>query len=345
MTYNRTVMDMLYEGKDFIGAACQNYCWELFATFVFLLLISWGRKFWLQAINFLTFLEAVLYIINPERMISLFISEGKLDSVHLELVRGIGLLLLMWALSYWLLSKSTDSTIDTSFLWTQAIMVTCIMICQGYLLTHPGKKGGVKLDNKAMTTAFYSCMLMTVGTYYYAMRSNDFAGYAEVSSHANLHLRFDFVLLMVMGTLLYSMPQWVLRIQFDFGGDKIDSFHAYLARCCGAIMIAMSFMVGRAANFLRGADKQAVVLTHLMYYVIAIAAGWYCRLKDTSSLSWRLTGVLGIHDMAIILNALGALNADYTVVERIFVSRLMEIPKDVTRMYRDIRYNIRLKRY
>ena len=68
-----------------------------------------------------------MYII-VQQLLFVFQFEGKLDSVHLELVRGIGLLLLMWALSYWLLSKSTDSTIDTSFLWTQAIVSGTIKI-------------------------------------------------------------------------------------------------------------------------------------------------------------------------------------------------------------------------
>ena len=66
---------------------------------------------------------------------------------------------------------------------------------------------------QALTTAFYTLMLYTLGTYYYAMKSQDWGGYAEVQSRSNIHLRLDFAALMIMGVLMFALPQWVLRLQ------------------------------------------------------------------------------------------------------------------------------------
>ena len=44
------------------------------------------------------------------------------------------------------------------------------------------------------------------------MKSTDWGGYAEVQSHANVHLRLDFVALMVMGIFMFSLPLGVLKL-------------------------------------------------------------------------------------------------------------------------------------
>ena len=43
---------------------------------------------------------------------------------------------------------------------------------------------------------------------------------------------------------------------------KIDQLHAHLCRMSAVMLMGMSLMVGRSANFLRGADKEAIVFTH-----------------------------------------------------------------------------------
>lgn len=50
--------------------------------------------------------------------------------------------------------------------------------------------------------------------------------------------------------------------------ESVDSFHAFLGRVCSSILIGMALLVGRAANFLRGSDKQAIVLTHLVVSIL-----------------------------------------------------------------------------
>ena len=80
---------------------------------------------------------------NSDRVVSFSVlqSEGQLNSIHVDLIRGVGLLMLIWALSYWLLSKSTDSTIETSFVWIQAIVSYFIsspfQLCTGRYIQIP----------------------------------------------------------------------------------------------------------------------------------------------------------------------------------------------------------------
>lgn len=341
--YNKTVIDVVLDAKDeFVSICCERWL-ELFSTILFMVTIPWGRKIWLNVLNLAMFIKGTICIIIPARIASQFIAEGELTSTHVELLRTAGLLMVMWSLSYWLVSKSTDSTVVTSFLWAMAIILTCQLICFGYVLTHAvARKKSVTLQPKVMTAGFYGTMLFTLGTYFYAMKSNDWAGYAEMSSRANVHMRINFVILMVTGVVTFAVPQWLLSLQMKI--DSVDSFHAFLGRVCSSILIGMALLVGRAANFLRGSDKQAIVLTHLVYFLIALSTGWYARRNDIAALPWTLVLLFAVTDISSLINTMGALDFDIGVLN-VVTTRIRQAILDAKIMYMDTKNMIKLRRY
>ena len=51
-----------------------------------------------------------------------------------------------------------------------------------------------------------------MGTLFHTFTAKEWGGYGEISSHSNLHLRIDFVLLLIMGVMLYAFPPWSFKI-------------------------------------------------------------------------------------------------------------------------------------
>lgn len=70
----------------------------------------------------------------------------------------------------------------------------------------------VYISFQARITIFYTTLLFTVGTLFYTLKSNDWGGYGEQQSHANFHLRLQFVLLLLMGVICFAMPQWTVKL-------------------------------------------------------------------------------------------------------------------------------------
>ena len=68
--YNRTVIDLFFDAKNEIVSVCSDRAYELIATVVFMALIPWGRKFWLNVLNFAIFLEGIACIVAPERFMA-----------------------------------------------------------------------------------------------------------------------------------------------------------------------------------------------------------------------------------------------------------------------------------
>jgi hypothetical protein len=67
-----------------------------------------------------------------------------------------------------------------------------------------------------MTSMFFITLLFAVGSLFFTVKSNDWGGFGEQQSHANFHLRLQFVLLLVMGILFYTMPSWTVKMMVCF---------------------------------------------------------------------------------------------------------------------------------
>ena len=68
--YNKTVIDVIFDTKNEIVSVCCERAYELLATVLFMVLIPWGRKFWLNVMNFAIFLEGIVCIVVPEKFMA-----------------------------------------------------------------------------------------------------------------------------------------------------------------------------------------------------------------------------------------------------------------------------------
>ena len=62
-------------------------------------------------------------------------------------------------------------------------------------------------------------------------------------------------------------------------------------------------------------------------------------------MSWQSIGLFALHDIAIIVNALGALNYDVTTSVETVVSRLKAVPQECRMCCWNIKNRLKLKRY
>ncbi|XP_045184655.2 uncharacterized protein LOC123542737 [Mercenaria mercenaria] len=325
--YNKTIADWLTETKDDILNLSRCRLMEIGATVLFLFMITQGRKTWLNFLHFLMFMEGITYTFYPKTMNMLLVS-GDLDDTHLILTRCFGLLYVTWSFGYFLLSKSTDSTTETSILLAWSVAMLTSLMAKGYLLTHPGpKKATVKMESEEMVTVFYTTLLFTVGVVFHTLKSNDWGGFGEQQSHANFHLRLQFVFLLIMGIVSYAMPQWTVKMMGDV--DKVDSIHAFFTRVDASWLLAMAVIANRAANFLRNNDKDAVIFSQWLFFVSASVLGWIDTAGKWSELPWSRIALQAFHDAVLILNATGALNRDFSVVKRVVIPRFKVVPRDV----------------
>ncbi|XP_060604040.1 uncharacterized protein LOC132756914 [Ruditapes philippinarum] len=329
--YNKTILDRVLETKDDLLNLPRNRMLEIGASVLFLFMITQGRRTWLNILNFSLFLEAINYTLFPQNLG--FWVHGELDETHLLLTRFLGLLCITWTFGYFVLSKSTDSTTETSYLLGYTVMLVSSLMAKGYLMTHPSKKSAVKIESDDMNSIFFITLLFAVGSLFFTVKSNDWGGFGEQQSHANFHLRLQFVLLLVMGILFYTMPSWTVKMM-SMNVEKVDTVHAFLARANGTMLLGMAIVANRAANFLRPAEKDILVFSQWLFFVLFSLLGWIDTAGRWATLPWSRVAIQATHDAVIILNATGALNRDFSVVKRSVIPRFKAVPQDVRNLFK-----------
>lgn len=327
--HNRTNSDWFVETKEYIVNMPTSRMLLFGASFVFLILITRGRRTWLNFFHFTMFVEGIQYLFFPRSM-SLWFT-GELDEVHIWLIRSMGLACLHWSMTYFLLSRSTDSTTETSVLLGLLVMVFTSLLEKGHMYNHPAKKGqGVRIENEEMCSMFYITLLSVGGSLFHVLRSSDWGGYSEQSSHANFHMRVQFVLLLVPGILNYAMPQWSIKTAFAV--ETVDTVHIFLARAIGCALFAMAVLTLRTANFLRPSDKEAVFASQWIFFLISPLVALNMIYSRWSHFSWAHAAFEVIFDLVILLNVTGALNRDLTVFKRVVLPRFTAVPYEL-KMY------------
>lgn len=333
--YNNSITDWLYSAKNEIMNISTSRVILILASIVFLVLMTQGRKIWLHFFHAIMFAEGIQHTFFP-KTVGMFVT-GDLDEVHILYIRTIGLLVLTWVLTYFLLSRSSDSTTDISFLLAISVMLLTSLLAMGHLWNYTPKKSKsatVHVEPEDVSLVFYGTLLLTAGTLFHLFRSSDWGGYAEQPSHANFHLRIEFVLLLAIGVVSYTMPSWVIRLQTSRDAKEIDAVHTFLVRAVGEAFLALAILTGRSANFLRNTDKDCVVVSQWMFFVVLAVWGWYGVITRWAELPWKRVAMQGIHDAVLILNATGALNRDLTVFKRVVLARFQAVPRDIQNYFK-----------
>ncbi|KAL4216422.1 hypothetical protein ACF0H5_024147 [Mactra antiquata] len=332
--YNDSVTDWFVQARDNVYNVSRQRWMDIASSIVFLILISRGRKTWLNFLTFMTLVGGVLNAIYPSYTASWV--TGNLDSVHYELIRVLGLVTVAWCVAYFLVCKSTDETTQTSYQLSFTVVLLCHLLMFGNSLINPPKKSSVQLDHETQVSKFYGLMLWTVGTLFYTVTSKDWGGYGEQRSHANFHLRIWFVILLVGGCINYAMPGWAIRTAFSL--DKVDSFHVLLIRSYASMLLGMALMVFRSANFLRGSDRDLLLATHLLFLVSCTICSWVSLFNKWSSLTWKLTGFQLVLHIVLFMNLFGAMDRDITVFKRVMWPRVKAIPQDIKSCFKFKQY-------
>ncbi|KAH3860158.1 uncharacterized protein LOC127865601 [Dreissena polymorpha] len=334
--YNKTVLenvvDWLIETKGTVVNVASPLLYEIIASVVFLLMITRGRKTWMDCMHLFSFVEGIFYLAIPENSFGVWVT-GVMTESHASLIRYMALVVITWALTYFLLRNSTDSTVQSSFMLSFLAMLVCNLMAMGYLMTHNQTKAKVKIEEKGLFLLFYMSLLGTVGTLFHTLFMRDWGGYGEIASHANLHTRLHFVLLLLSAVLSYALPSWCLKMAFP-QVKSFDTVHVLVERGIGAIAFGMAFLVLRVPNFLRQNDKEAVLAAQWLMMVVTACYGVYQYITGWNIYTTGLIVVGVIFDLIVFANITGALDRDVSVFKRVVLPKFRAIPGDLKQFFK-----------
>ncbi|KAL3871208.1 hypothetical protein ACJMK2_039221 [Sinanodonta woodiana] len=254
-----------------------------------------------------------------------------MDETHIQLMRWIGILIITQALSCWLLSKSSDSTTETSQLWAYTVELGCVAMAQFYMYTQPAKKTGVKFDDQLFLAILLGTSLMFLVSLFYVLRSTDWSGYTEIVSRRNTHIRLDSLLLFVFGVMWFVSPILFLNCQTD--AKTVDDFHLYQCRVVGAFLFYNAILSARSVTFLRDSDKDAVIFSHLISYLMLITVFAVGQIRNWGNVSLKSAALMSVDEVFLVLNSVVAMSVDVPkYLTKTFLRRVMQVPQDLKRI-------------
>ncbi|KAK3593680.1 hypothetical protein CHS0354_013577 [Potamilus streckersoni] len=328
--------------KEYVIAA-QAFAWshklEIGATLYALLPSFWGRRFWLNSqMYILLVISGLPTLICPQTYMSyMSVTSDKMDETHIQLMRWIGILIITQALSCWLLSKSSDSTTETSQLWAYTVESGCVVMAKFYMYIYPPKKTGVKFDEQMFPSSILATTLMFLVSLFYALRSTDWGGYTEQLSRRNTHIRLDFLFLFVFGVMWFVSPSLFLNCQTD--AETTDVFHLYQCRVVGAYVFYNAILSARSVTFLRDSDKDAVIFSHLIGYVMLITVFAVGQIKNWETMSLKSAALMSVDEIFLVFNSVVAMSVDVPkYLTKTLVPRVMQVPQDLKRFVKRKRF-------
>ncbi|KAK3593679.1 hypothetical protein CHS0354_013576 [Potamilus streckersoni] len=339
-------MEFVKTNLQFLGEyiiAAQAFGWshklEIIATLYAMLPSFWGRRFWLSSQMYLTLvISAFPAIICPQTCLSYMSkTSDKIDETHIQLMRWVGILILTQVLSFWLLSRSSDSTTETSQLWAYTVELGCVAMAQFYMYTHPPKNAGVKFDDQMFTATLLGTFLMFLVSLFYALKSTDWGGYTEIVSRRNTHIRLDSLLLFVFGVMWFVFPSLFLNCQTDT--ENMDVFHLYQCRIVGAFLFYNAILSARSVTFLRDSDKDAVIFSHLIGYMMLITVFAVGQIKNWETMSLKKAALMSVDEIFLVFNSVVAMSVDVPkYLTKTLVPRVMQVPQDLKRFVKRKRF-------
>ncbi|KAL3871206.1 hypothetical protein ACJMK2_039219 [Sinanodonta woodiana] len=334
-----TSVDLTREYTIMAQAFVWNHKLEIGATLYALLPSFWGRRFWLHSqMLIMLVVSGFPTVICPQTYLS-YMSEtsGKMDETHIQLMRWIGILIITQALSCWLLSKSSDSTTETSQLWAYTVESGCVVLAKYYMYTHPPKIADVKFDDQMFPSSILATTLMFLVSLFYALRSTDWSGYTEQLSRRNTHIRLDSLLLFVLGVIWFADPTLFLNCQTD--AKTMDDFHLYQCRVVGAFLFYNAILSARSVTFLRDSDKDAVIFSHLIGYLMLITVFAVGQIKKWETKSVKSAALVSVDEVFLVFNAVFAMSIDVPkYLTKTFVPRVLQVPQDLQRIVKIKRF-------
>ncbi|KAL3878353.1 hypothetical protein ACJMK2_030715 [Sinanodonta woodiana] len=298
----------------------------------------WGRSVWLKSKMFIMLVISGLpTVICPQTFLSfIYKTSFIMDETHIYLMRWIGILVITQVLSCWLLSKSSDSTTETSQLWAITVESGCDVLVKLFMYTHQPKKS-LKFDNKMFSSLMLNAMMMFLVSLFFALRSTDWGGYAEQLSRRNMHIRLDSLLLFVFGVICFVSPSLFLNCQTD--AEATDDFHLYLCRIVGAYLLYKAILSARSVNFLRDSDKDAVIFSHLIGYLMLITVFAVGQIKNWETKSIKSAALKSVDEIFLVFNTVFAMSMDIPkYLTKILIPRVLQVPQDLQRIVKIKRF-------
>lgn len=326
---NQTVSDWFTETKDQIFSMPASRINMFGESFLLLILMFWGRHVWLNFFHFTVFVKGILYLFIPGTA-NIWIT-GELDEVQVWLVRYMGLFCLCWAMTYFVLSRSHDPTPVTSLMLGLLVMMLSTLLEEGHMYYHPPKKmQGAMFENEDISSLILANLVGAICLSFHLFRAKDWGGFSEQPSQSNVHLKIQFVVLLVLGIGNFAMPQW--SIKTTFGLDRCNTVHIFLARAVGSMFFSLAILTFRSVNFMQAADKEAMVAIQWVFVVANAMIGCLLMYSKWSQVPWSQVIMTGVVDVLIIFNITGALNRDFTVFKGEVLPRFTALMHDF-RMY------------
>lgn len=252
---------------------------------LFLLLVPFGSKFMTKGFSAVLLFEAICYVLFPEQIYKLaYLSTMVPDVLHLQEIRAVGAVLIAVSATYFLTSKSTDSTVHSSILWTYTLMLGTMLLLEVNVMMKPLPHVNMNMQQLII----HNLVLWFAAFLYYSVRQPDWGGFAEVASSRNFHLRLDFLLWFVPGVAAFVFPQKVYSFQV-VSTMNLDATHAHMARSLAVVFLTLAITSGRASNFLREDDKKSVLLSHVLATFLLLVTMALCQILTTTFTYWHLT--------------------------------------------------------
>ncbi|KAL5012423.1 hypothetical protein ScPMuIL_010974 [Solemya velum] len=244
--------------------------WQHAASVLIIVLMSvWGRSRFVQITSFWMTVKGIFLLLFPGTVLDTM-TVGKVDAIHLELMRGFGILLLVLGLYSIFFLSSPDSTVEMTLLLAHTVVygLQGLNVLNAYM--YGPKKKTPRLSDWGLESAMTGLPILSLISLYYLLSKPDWGGYAELPSQRNLHLRISFLFLFLLGVVHFAFPAAVIKSVSTT--KSVDAVHAYLARSIGMLQISHSLVVARSTNFLREGDKSSVFVGQIVGLVLAMSS-------------------------------------------------------------------------
>ncbi|XP_064615997.1 uncharacterized protein LOC135480162 [Liolophura sinensis] len=260
----------------------------LFFTISMLVASFLSRRVFLLASGFGAFIQAVYLLVRPDLALTdvaqLFEKNVTFDGVHLHIARSCAAVLLVEAVMLYRLSdRDSDPTIFTSIVWSRVVVyvLSTVNFVYSYLKgSHPKSKSGSLWTHDDLMLYLMGVALMVeiFGGLFQLIRVSSWGGYPETFTRLNLHVRLDYIFVLLSGIATFALPHWFLSLETTV--EKPGMLHLYLLRVTGILFIGSGLLMGRSPNFLRDNDKVTLLECRIVQNLLLIllqlyAQNWY----------------------------------------------------------------------
>ncbi|XP_052059202.1 uncharacterized protein LOC127699854 [Mytilus californianus] len=267
---------------------------------LFLLVVPWGPEIWQNFFTFMFAVKGFALLIFPE-VVAGYLIQNKVDALHLQEIRCLGIILLADALSHILTRKSSDPTVKTSLLWSRTLYFAAISMLMHFTMKAAADSKKNNINLKLYQVSWPATVLFFIGYLYYSLAESDWGGYSEQGkTWRNVNIRVDFLIWFLHGILSFVFPR--IQCQFQTTLTDLDTAHGFLARGMGASFLMLAITAGRSVNFLREEDKKSILLSHGVANLLFLMTMAFCQIFTKVFSEWHL-----FYGMSFV--ALTAINA------------------------------------